>query len=77
MTAHTCADCDELATQKFEKVLPIVDEARDIWGIRVATFLCDVHAAELARTTRDRWEVAPLSNPRRKKTIEEQMAWDL
>lgn len=77
MSAQVCADCGQPATQKFEKILPIVDVKADVWGIRVPTYLCHDHASELVRTTRDRWEITPLVNPKRNRTMEEQTAWDL
>jgi hypothetical protein len=77
VTSYLCGVAGWVITQKFEKILPIVDVKADVWGIRVPTYLCHDHASELVRTTRDRWEITPLVNPKRKKAIEEQTAWDL
>lgn len=73
----TCEDCGQPATHKFEKVLPIVDVERDIWGLKAGVLLCQEHAGLLVRTTEERWEITPLTNPKRKKTIDDQLAMDV
>lgn len=72
-----CEDCGEPATYKFEKVLPIVDPAKDVWGLKAGVLLCETHAGELVRTTTERWEITPLFNPPRKKTIDDQLTMDV